>query len=1032
MTRRARTLIQVAGALAAVVLTGAVAYLLSWRALWGGLTGSDLPYHLDLVNWVAKSFPSIPWWYPWDSAGTSFREGYPLAAHWLTVALSRMANLGLSDAMQAFEFAITPLCALGIYAFCAWRLRRPLVGLTAALLSLLSPIAWTFLFDWGFYANQAGTVLFMPILIALDVFFEEWSQGNRGWRFRGSAVAVMGLTALLGLVSPAILAAPLLAIPAYALAIRQGSRGRLTQWLFVVTPFLIGGAILLSAFWALPIQGYLATVAARQPAPVYTPSIFPLWSIGQVLGLHPLRPTIIQDRTSLTPAVWIPALVGAVAMLWEARLRPFVALIGFGFLTMTAHWLYAATFGLPVFSELVTFRAGMLYLQFLVPIFAGFGVLAVPWGLGRLVATRWHLSVRVGTAVSTLLVVVGAALTAAGVATFAERIDGNPHLLAYGAFAADVRDIWQHHHGDVCVLDGATNPLCQSTAVTEAFSVSELIDACHNRGALRSGIPICAAFGDPRAPRWISADDPLVASTLAWCRSGSDPVCAARYTSLLGQLLDLGQWRAPTTGCKLDPQGCLERANQAQRYATIFPQPPTRAVLDAQAPDLLKAFHSLTGGGQAGGYNYQLASSPELDSWLQDGMLNQNGTALKAELASISGADAVVLGGSQEGRVADYQRLGWTQVSASPFAFASPAPAELAAECPASCRVLVVGASQDSVSHPYNDILEWASLGMLPIERGWLVRGPSAYIDDYSADELSQYPVLLLDGYRYHDRANAFSRLDRYVRAGGRLYIETGWQYVNPDWNAGSAPDLLPVATTQWGPLNPAGPVEVQGAPVSTWGSLAYAGGGWGAASAAGVRNGAQALVTVNGRVVVASWQYGNGRVLWSGMNLMAHAYATHSSDEQQFLADQWQWLAPEPAPQFAVTPQWQNDDAAVLSLAAKTSPVDVLFKETMAPGWSATLRWPGGETAVPIAPAEIDFMSVHLERVPAGASLVFRFGPTIGIELSWLLSAIALATLLTWLVKPSLVRPLAGVAGRSRRRLSSRLRRQLKWDEED
>ena len=1032
MSLRARALRQVVSLVGAGILITLTAYALSWRILWGGLTGSDLPYHLDLVSWVAKSFPSISWWYPWDAAGTSFREGYPLTAHWLTVGLSRLLHLGLSDAMQVFQFAITPLCALGIYAFCAFRLRRPMVGLVAGLLSLLSPIAWTFLVDWGFYANQAGTVLFMPILIALDVFFEEWSLGNGGWRYRGSALVVMALTALLGLISPGIVGAPLLAIPAYGLAVRQGGLRRALRWLFAATPLLAGGALLLSGFWALPLQGYLASIGARQPAQVYSPSLFHLWSLGQVLGLHPLRPTIIQDRTSLSPAVWIPALVGTIAAVWDGRLRAFLALIGFGVLTMTAQWFYGATFGLPFFSEIVTFRAGMLYLQFLVPVFAGLGVIAVPAMLARRLADRLRAPVRVQLVVSSVVTTAAVALTAAGVATFAQRIDGNSHLLAYGAFTPDVRDLWQRHHGDLCVLEQATNPLCRSSTLTQAFSVSELIDACRNRFGLRAGIPICAALGDAYSPSWTAADDPLVASTLSWCRRHSDPVCAARYGPLAGQLFDLRQWRAPTTGCQLDPKSCEERAAQVAAYAAVFPQPPGRVVLDAQAADLLKAFHDLTGGGQIGSYASQLVSSPELDGWLQDGMLNRAGAQLKAQLAAISGADGVVLTGSQVGYGADYALAGWTQVSTAPLAYASPAASVVAAEWPSGNRVLVVGAAQDSASHPYNDIFEWASLGMLPVNSGWLARGRSPYIDDYSVGELSRYPVLLLDGYRYHDRSRAWSGLESYVRNGGRLFVETGWQYVDPDWAGGKAPGVLPVAQTRWDALNPGGPVKVNGVEDSGWGSFAYGASGWGASSGSGVRGNAEELVSVGGRTVVARWQYGKGRVVWSGMNLMAHAYATQSPEEQRFLSGQWRWLVPDPTPQSAVTPNWQSDDRVELSLASASGPVDVLFKESVAPGWAATLRWPHGQKAVSIEPAEMDFMSVHLDAVPADATLVFTFGPTLGIELSWLLSALALAGLFAWLIDPSVVRPLASSAAFSLRAVASRLRRRVKWDEEN
>src|SRR5207302_7256683 len=139
-----------------------------------------------------------------------------------------------------------------VYVFCALRLKRPLVGLVAGGLYLLSPMAWTFLVDWGFYANQTGTVLFMPILIALDFFFEHWASGVRGWRYRLSAIAVMGLTAALGMISPAIIGAPLIAIFAYGAAVSGGSGRRRLRWIFLTAPLLAAGGVLLAAFWALP------------------------------------------------------------------------------------------------------------------------------------------------------------------------------------------------------------------------------------------------------------------------------------------------------------------------------------------------------------------------------------------------------------------------------------------------------------------------------------------------------------------------------------------------------------------------------------------------------------------------------------------------------------------------------------------------------------------------------------------------------------------------------------------------------------
>ena len=110
------------------------------------------------------------------------------------------------------------------------------------------------------------------------------------------------------------------------------------------------------------MNDYLHLVASRQPRQVYSPDLIHLWSLDQVLQLHPMRTAIIQDRTSLSPAVWIPALAGGVAAFRDGRIRVFLALIAFGLLSMTMQFIYAATFDLPLFY-FVTFRSGMLFCQ---------------------------------------------------------------------------------------------------------------------------------------------------------------------------------------------------------------------------------------------------------------------------------------------------------------------------------------------------------------------------------------------------------------------------------------------------------------------------------------------------------------------------------------------------------------------------------------------------------------------------------------------------------------------------------------------
>jgi hypothetical protein len=985
----------------------ATSYVLGWRILSDGLAGSDSLFHLDLASWVASAFPSIGWWYPWDGNGISYREGYPLAAHWVTVLLSGLSGWSLPQAMQVVQFSVNPLCALGVYAFSAWRLGRPLVGLIAGFLYLLSPMPWTFLVDWGFYSNQVATVLFMPTLFALDVVASEWRAGGRGLRLRVSASAFVGLTSLLGMVGPALMGAALVAVPAYALA--QGGWRPAWRWLLVVTPLLGVGSVLLSAFWAVPVQSWLSVAASRQPARVYSPNLYHLWSVRQVLELNPLRVTgnvQIQDRTSLTPAVWIPAILGLVAAAWDGRSRAFAVLAGFGLLTMTAPWLYSAIYPIPLAVDVINFRSGMLFLQFLVPILAASGFVVVPqtlaaWLLRRR-SGRW-MAAGLGAAIA----LAGLAVAITVVASYAHYVVGSQNQLAYGPYVQDQRDLWKRHLDDVCAVK--TSDPCASPTLTSNFSVAELVPACADYdGHLRTSVPICAALQDPTRPVWSSSDDGLVATTVDWCHGSGrgDPVCAARYQTLAEQLLD-PRW--PQLGCLLPDCGGVEARLAANR--TLIASPPVRAELDAQTDTLLKAMHYLTGGAQVDSYNFQLLPSPELNSWTKDSMLYTSGEVVKAELSAVEGIDTVVLSGAETAQASDYQNLGWQltapyspanpATAGSPIVLLAPNPTGLAEQRPGKATVLVIGAVGDTPSDPYNQVFEHATTGMIPFANAWLVKGPSPYIDDYSDPELASNQALLLLAYRYHDAQAAWDRLDRYVRNGGRLYVETGWQYVDPDWGGGPGLVPLPVEQLTWAALNPSAPVIVNGAPDPGWGPLSFDGGGWGASSAGSVRSGAEALVEVGGRVVVARWDHGAGRVVWSGMNLIAHQQRTGSAEEARFLQEQWAWLLGEPAgASTQLSPRW-NGDSAILPLEPSDGLAVVIFKESNAPGWSAELRWPGGSKPLAIEDAEEDFMLVRLPSIPVGAELVFHYGPTTSVLASWAASALTLGVLLVWLAWP-------------------------------
>src|SRR5205807_2440598 len=154
-----------------------------------------------------------------------------------------------------------------------------------------------------------------------------------------------------------------------------------------------------------------------------------------------------------------------------------------------------------------------------------------------------------------------------------------------------------------------------------------------------------------------------------------------------------------------------------------------------------------------------------------------------------------------------------------------------------------------------------------------------------------------------------------------------------------------------------------------------------------------------------------------------------------RFRAAQLGWLFavdPGAASQLPITPAWSGDDQATLALQPSSGPSLVLFKESLFPGWSARLVTPAGSQPVDLVGGEMDFMLASLPSVPAGSSLVFRYGPTVFEEASWWLSLVFLAVLISWVLRPALLSRGADlVAGTGRSLLSPVARRVERWDED-
>lgn len=161
-------------------------------------------------------------------------------------------------------------------------------------------------------------------------------------------------------------------------------------------------------------------------------------------------------------------------------------------------------------------------------------------------------------------------------------------------------------------------------------------------------------------------------------------------------------------------------------------------------------------------------------------------------------------------------------------------------------------------------------------------------IDDVSLNVLEKFSSIILYRYCYRDKEKAFNLLADYVSRGGRLFIETmssvdessGMpqpipisktyrEAVQESWNFSISEDLLTANITG----------EIFSPPI-------YDNGPWGVSSSTmnDLRSEAKPLLTSRDKILVAYIRYGNGIVVWSGMNLPYHVLSYQNIAEADFM----------------------------------------------------------------------------------------------------------------------------------------------------
>jgi len=928
-------------ALVAVILL-AISYFFGHSILDGRLQGSDSPLHLGYAVWLDQYFPHLPHWYPLQGGGASILHGYPLLAHLTVVLVHRLSGLSILQTFRLVSFATFPLTAFGIYLL-AWSiLRRKTIGLVAAVFYLVSPITWTWMYNWGFFAQQVALVFLPPALFAFDRTLHHQLEGARSGRGRlwftalivflvvGSlchmlvaAAAAVGFVLLVLLTS---LTAP---GPDRLATLRGGFK--IIALLGVVAGLVIAG-------YFVPFYAY-GRIANREGLNTPPESQLHRLPIAEFFGLKAIDPLEILTRMQFPILVTGFAVIGLLAAFlfarrrlpWGARAWPLgLALMVSVVFTLSPGLVAIVLRASPFLVQFVNFRSALILTMILMPLTGAFGAWALAWALlhprlvlGLASGTSEDGGVvrkafaRVGVSVTTLLV-AGACIFPGG--AFAAATPGK---LSYGPLTEgfDLGDVWE-----TGVKENLTSQLALSN-----WPLPTLNDS-----------------------------DPNVSNSMA---------LAAQLPSDRPLRIDVSPYQG-RLAMDLTAYAGVSQIN-AYTYTTSL-------------------VHAMWG------YQQNVFYSRETP-------VNESGNPSSVNgLADWFGTQFVFVR-STDDPVETYQAAGWELVyedgdlqiwrvpHAPPMATATTRP-----------TILIVG---QPATDAYMTVFRLANDGMLPYNEALLVEGQPD-VDKYSLEELKPFDAVFLYGYDYKDGHKAWDMLSAYVEQGGSLFVDTGWEFWIPEWAFEDAPDVLPLDRLVWTDYGPATTYEL-GAPdvaggvdVAKFKPLIWEGEPWtlSGADAADVRDWGRIVLAAGGRPLVVAGEYGKGKVVWSGMNLIGHArYGDPNREEILFLGNLIRWLTGGKSAIELPAPIVDRVEPDRVGLSFATVPGDVTWlywREAYYPDWHATLTDGSGEREVPIYRGGPGFMLMPVDSNSGVATVRMEWVPSLPEQASIFVSAIGVLLL--------------------------------------
>ncbi len=298
----------------------------------------------------------------------------------------------------------------------------------------------------------------------------------------------------------------------------------------------------------------------------------------------------------------------------------------------------------------------------------------------------------------------------------------------------------------------------------------------------------------------------------------------------------------------------------------------------------------------------------------------------------------------------------------------------------------------------YMQVFRLANEGGMGYDEAFLIEGKNN-VDDYSLSELKNFDVLFLYGYSYKNQRRAWKLLDDYVKGGGNLFIDTGWQYVSRDWETrknAKLPDVFPFEALEWSnygkdakfEMNPEFAKDID---VNKFDPLLYHDDPWGISYPKGVKDWAKPILATKGNPIILYGEYGSGKIVWSGMNLVGHARREKNPEEHKFFNNIYKWLVSDFSENQSYQVEIKRDypDIVELTLKDDVSGSWLLWREAGSPDWRVTLKSNGKQEKMKFYRAGPGLVFVNLPEVKEGDKLILEYTRNWKVTLGYVISII-------------------------------------------